>query len=187
MKNILCVKWGNKFSAGYVNKLYSMVERHLTLPHRFVCLTEDPTGLNEEIETKPLLRKDLPVLINQIASINNISDLSLTTNGYLLERLSQELVDSGLNRVTVSLDTLDQEVFKQMSGRNLDINKILTGIAAKFLDEYGCKIVGVSDVTGGIHETDRVRDQVTVSNYLLHQGSYKHHLPLPPPTRFCDP
>ena len=77
---------------------------------------------------EPLLRKDLPVLINQIASINNISDLSLTTNGYLLERLSQELVDSGLNRVTVSLDTLDQEVFKQMSGRNLDINKILSGI-----------------------------------------------------------
>jgi cyclic pyranopterin phosphate synthase len=77
---------------------------------------------------EPLLRKDLPVLINQIASINNISDLSLTTNGYLLERLSQELVDSGLNKVTVSLDTLDQEVFKQMSGRNLDINKILTGI-----------------------------------------------------------
>ena len=77
---------------------------------------------------EPLLRKDLPVLINQIASINNILDLSLTTNGYLLERLSQELVDSGLNRVTVSLDTLDQEVFKQMSGRNLDINKILIGI-----------------------------------------------------------
>lgn len=77
---------------------------------------------------EPLLRKDLPVLINQIASINNISDLSLTTNGYLLERLSQELVDSGLNRVTVSLDTLDQKVFKQMSGRNLDINKILSGI-----------------------------------------------------------
>jgi cyclic pyranopterin phosphate synthase len=77
---------------------------------------------------EPLLRKDLPVLINQIASLSNISDLSLTTNGYLLEKLSQELVDSGLNRVTVSLDTLDQEVFKQMSGRNLDINKILTGI-----------------------------------------------------------
>ena len=59
MKNVLCVKWGNKFSAEYVNKLYSMVERHLSLPHRFVCLTEDPTGLNSEIETKPLLRKEL--------------------------------------------------------------------------------------------------------------------------------
>ena len=59
MKNVLCIKWGNKFSAGYVNRLYSMVERHLSLSHRFVCLTEDTTGLNSEIETKPLLRKDL--------------------------------------------------------------------------------------------------------------------------------
>ena len=42
--------------------------------------------------------------------------------------MAKDLVNSGLNRVTVSLDTLDQEVFKQMSGRNLDINKILTGI-----------------------------------------------------------
>ena len=56
MKNVLCIKWGNKFSAGYVNKLYSMVKRHLSLSHRFVCLTEDTTGLNSEIETKPLLR-----------------------------------------------------------------------------------------------------------------------------------
>ena len=59
MKNVLCIKWGNKYSADYVNKLYSMVERHLSLSHRFVCLTEDTTGLNSEIETRPLLRTDL--------------------------------------------------------------------------------------------------------------------------------
>jgi len=59
MKNVLCIKWGNKFSAGYVNKLYSMVKRHLSLSHRFVCLTEDTAGLNSEIETRPLLRTDL--------------------------------------------------------------------------------------------------------------------------------
>ena len=59
MKNVLCIKWGSKYSADYVNKLYSMVERHLSLSHRFVCLTEDTTGLNSEIETKPLLRNDL--------------------------------------------------------------------------------------------------------------------------------
>ena len=59
MKNVLCVKWGNKFSAGYVNRLYSMVERHLSLTHRFICLTEDPIGLNSEIETRPLLRTEL--------------------------------------------------------------------------------------------------------------------------------
>jgi hypothetical protein len=59
MKNVLCIKWGSKYSADYVNKLYSMVERHLSLSHRFVCLTEDTTGLNSEIETRPLLRTEL--------------------------------------------------------------------------------------------------------------------------------
>jgi len=59
MKNVLCIKWGSKYSADYVNRLHSMVERHLSLSHRFVCLTEDTTGLNSEIETKPLVRTDL--------------------------------------------------------------------------------------------------------------------------------
>ena len=59
MKNVLCIKWGSKYSADYVNRLHSMVERHLSLSHRFVCLTEDITGLNSEIETRPLLRTDL--------------------------------------------------------------------------------------------------------------------------------
>lgn len=52
--NILCMKWGKKYDASYVNKLYHMVERHLTLPHRFVCLTDDPTDIDEGVETFPL-------------------------------------------------------------------------------------------------------------------------------------
>jgi hypothetical protein len=59
LKNVLCVKWGSKFSADYVNRLYNMGERHLTLTHRFICLTDDPTGLHPLIETRPLLRKEL--------------------------------------------------------------------------------------------------------------------------------
>ena len=59
MKNVLCIKWGSKYSVEYVNKLYSMVQRHLSLTHRFICLTEDSMGLNAEIETRPLLRNDL--------------------------------------------------------------------------------------------------------------------------------
>ena len=77
---------------------------------------------------EPLLRKDLPILINQLSSIKKLSDISLTTNGYLLDRSVKELVQSGLKRVTVSLDTLDQKTFNQMSGRNLKISKILSGI-----------------------------------------------------------
>ena len=46
---VVCVKWGAKFSAEYVNVLFAMVERHLTLPHRFLCLTEDPADLDPGI------------------------------------------------------------------------------------------------------------------------------------------
>lgn len=45
MLNIVCFKWGNKFSAEYVNKLYNAVERHITVPHSFTCFTDDPTGV----------------------------------------------------------------------------------------------------------------------------------------------
>jgi uncharacterized Rossmann fold enzyme len=56
MLNITCVKWGSKYSAEYVNILYDMVRRNLPdgFPGRFVCFTDDPTGLEECIETRPL-------------------------------------------------------------------------------------------------------------------------------------
>lgn len=54
MLNVLCLKFGTKYSADYVNKLYNMVQRHLTVPHRFVCFTEDPAGLNPNIEVRSL-------------------------------------------------------------------------------------------------------------------------------------
>ena len=52
--NVLCIKWGKKYGPQYVNKLHSMVRRHLTRPHRFVCLTDDPVGINPGIEVKPI-------------------------------------------------------------------------------------------------------------------------------------
>ena len=54
MLNVLCLKYGTKYSADYVNKLYNMTQRHLTVPHRFVCFTEDSTGLNPDIEIQSL-------------------------------------------------------------------------------------------------------------------------------------
>lgn len=53
-KNIICMKWGTKFGASYVNRLYDMVERNTTVPHRFVCFTDAANGLNPNIETRPL-------------------------------------------------------------------------------------------------------------------------------------
>ncbi|MCC5839855.1 MAG: glycosyl transferase [Opitutales bacterium] len=58
--NVICMKWGTKFPALYVNRLHSMVSRHLKRPHRFVCFTDDPTGLHSAIEALPLPPMDLP-------------------------------------------------------------------------------------------------------------------------------
>ncbi len=52
--NIICIKWGTKYGPDYVNKLRSMVQRHLKRPHRFVCLTDDTNGIDPSIETKPI-------------------------------------------------------------------------------------------------------------------------------------
>ena len=52
--NVLCMKWGTKYPADYVNRLYSMVARNMQRKFRFVCLTEDGQGLAEQIESFPL-------------------------------------------------------------------------------------------------------------------------------------
>ncbi len=53
-RNVICIKWGTKFGPEYVNKLYKMVERNLTLPHRFVCFTDNAEGIVEGVEIRPL-------------------------------------------------------------------------------------------------------------------------------------
>lgn len=52
--NVLCIKWGNKYGPDYVNRLHSMVRRHLHRPFRFVCLTDDGAGIDPAIEVKPI-------------------------------------------------------------------------------------------------------------------------------------
>ncbi|RUA07100.1 MAG: glycosyltransferase [Gammaproteobacteria bacterium] len=59
--NIICMKWGNKFPADYVNRLYGMVERHLSLPFQFVCFTDDGAGVRDEVTIQSLPELDLPV------------------------------------------------------------------------------------------------------------------------------
>jgi hypothetical protein len=54
MLNVICLKHGTKYNVDYVNKLYNMIQRHLTIPHRFVCFTDDVTGINPLIETRML-------------------------------------------------------------------------------------------------------------------------------------
>ena len=58
--NVICMKWGSKFGAEYVNRLRSMVVRHLPHPHRFVCFTEDARGIDPAVEVAPLPEVRLP-------------------------------------------------------------------------------------------------------------------------------
>jgi GTP 3',8-cyclase len=77
---------------------------------------------------EPLLRPNLPDLIGDLSSLSGIEDVALTTNGILLATYATELKAAGLGRVTVSLDTLDPEVFKRMSGGYGGVAEVLEGI-----------------------------------------------------------
>ena len=78
---------------------------------------------------EPLVRKDLPLLVRMLADIPGL-DLTLTTNGSLLERQAQALKDAGLKRVSVSLDSLDDQVFKVMNDVDFPVEKVIRGMDA---------------------------------------------------------
>jgi cyclic pyranopterin phosphate synthase len=78
---------------------------------------------------EPLLRRDLPVLIQSLASRHAIRDLALTTNGILLAQQARALRDAGLHRITVSLDTLHRDRFRALT-RSEEHAAVLAGIDA---------------------------------------------------------
>ena len=77
---------------------------------------------------EPLMRNNLQHLVFLLNAVSGIKDLTLTTNGYLLEQQAEALKKSGLSRITVSLATLDDELFKTMNGRGFDTQRVLAGI-----------------------------------------------------------
>jgi cyclic pyranopterin phosphate synthase len=78
---------------------------------------------------EPLVRRDFPRLVAMLAGVEGIEDLSLTTNGYLLERDAAALVDAGIRRVNVSLDSLQRDRFFQMTRRDA-LPQVLRGLDA---------------------------------------------------------
>lgn len=84
---------------------------------------------------EPLVRANLPELISGLSSIDGIDDIAMTTNGYLLAKYAQELKDAGLNRLTISLDSINEDIFKKMSGRTQGPKNTLEGI--KIASELG--------------------------------------------------
>jgi len=87
---------------------------------------------------EPLMRKGLPEFISQISQVQGLEDLSLTTNGVLLSGMAKELKEAGLTRINVSLDTLNPERYRRITGRNF-FEQVWEGIQT-------AKAVGLSPV-----------------------------------------
>jgi len=77
---------------------------------------------------EPLMRRDLPKLVEKLMNIEGIEDIGLTTNGVLLKQYAQALYDAGLRRLNMSLDALDPEVFGKLNGRGIKPELILSNI-----------------------------------------------------------
>jgi len=79
---------------------------------------------------EPLLRHGLQDLIARLRALDDELDIALTTNGSLLSRWADALAEAGLRRITVSLDSLDPDVFRKMNGERFGVERVLEGIAA---------------------------------------------------------
>ncbi|PFC71330.1 GTP 3',8-cyclase MoaA [Bacillus sp. SH7-1] len=79
---------------------------------------------------EPLLRKDLTKLIARLVKIDGLVDIGLTTNAIHLTKQAKALKEAGLHRVNVSLDAIDDDVFKDINGRNINTKPVIKGIMA---------------------------------------------------------
>ncbi len=101
---------------------------------------------------EPMVRRDVVKLVAMIASVPGIKDLAMTTNGVLLDKFARQLAEAGLNRVNVSLDTMDPLRFRELTSGG-DIDKVLRGIDAA--TDAGLKPVKLNCVvTGSSSEPD---------------------------------
>lgn len=105
---------------------------------------------------EPLLRKDLPALVSRLAAIPGVEDLALTTNASLLAAKAKALREAGLHRLTISLDALDPDIFRQLSGGRGDVADVLAGIAAAEAAGFG-SIKFNTVVQRGVNEGEVLR------------------------------
>jgi len=106
---------------------------------------------------EPMLRRDIETIIRKLSRLkaSGLQDLALTTNGYYLPDRAQSLKDAGLDRVTISLDSLKRDVFKRMTGVDV-LDKVLNGIAAT--KKAGLEPIKINAVIVRGHNEDEVAD-----------------------------
>jgi cyclic pyranopterin phosphate synthase len=106
---------------------------------------------------EPMMRQDIEVIIGKLAKLKprGLIDLALTTNGYYLPNRAQGLKDAGLNRITISLDSLKRDVFKQMTGVDV-LERVLRGLEAA--KKAGLQPIKINAVIVRGHNEDEVAD-----------------------------
>ncbi|QHS22493.1 GTP 3',8-cyclase MoaA [Virgibacillus sp. MSP4-1] len=113
---------------------------------------------------EPLLRRDLDVLIQKLTAIEGLEDIGLTTNGSLLAAHAEKLKAAGLHRVNVSLDALNDEVFKSINDSNVGTKRILKGIQQA--KECGLDVKVNMVVKKGMNDTE----VIPMAEYFKEQG-----------------
>ena len=106
---------------------------------------------------EPMLRRDIETIIRKLSRLRSsgLQDLALTTNGYYLPDRAQSLKDAGLDRVTISLDSLKRDVFKRMTGVDV-LDKVLAGITAA--KAAGLEPIKINAVIVRGHNEDEIAD-----------------------------
>jgi cyclic pyranopterin phosphate synthase len=105
---------------------------------------------------EPMLRKDIETIVSKLTKLKPaLRDLALTTNGYFLPERAQSLKDAGLDRVTISLDSLKRDIFKRMTGVDV-LDKVLAGLSAA--KKAGLEPIKINAVIVRGHNEDEVAD-----------------------------
>ena len=109
---------------------------------------------------EPLIRKNICYLVKLLSGIDKIEDLSLTTNGTKLSSLAADLKKAGLKRVNISLDSLDPETYRLITGRN-ELDAVLEGIEASF--SLGISPLRINNVLMRNRNLKEIRDFVSMT------------------------
>src|SRR5256886_12445592 len=106
---------------------------------------------------EPMMRRDIETIISKLTQLKaqGLHDLALTTNGYFLPDRAQGLKDAGLDRITISLDSLKRDTFKQMTGVDV-LDRVLTGIEAA--KRAGLRPIKINAVIVRGHNEEEVAD-----------------------------
>lgn len=166
--------------------VYCMTEKMTFLPRAQLCTLEElaeigaafvELGVTQIRVTggEPLVRRNVPALFQQLRQLPGIKDLTLTTNGSHLSQYAAVLKQSGLNRVNVSLDTLDPVKFEQLS-RTGNLDQVLAGLEAA--KQQGFKAIKLNAVVLRQRNFDEIENLVAFAQSQGFDISFIEEMPL---------